>query len=217
MLESDERHWWYRGRRRVLRAALDRLPLGTGAWLLDAGCGSGRTLDELARYGTACGVDVSEAAVQAARLRGHDVRLGAVEALPFADGTFDLVTCLDVIEHTPDDGATLRELLRVTRPGGLLIAALAVSLLLGLRVRSSTEPLTDRARRSPRNCGDVSPVQVFLQQQSVQPSSVFEADGRQPSRVDEAPITVQRKGSGTAFIDNDGDDLSDARAPAIGE
>ena len=121
MLESDERHWWYRGRRRVLRAELDRLPLGTGAWLLDAGCGSGRTLDELARYGTACGVDVSEAAVQAARLRGHDVRLGAVEALPFGDGTFDLVTCLDVIEHTPDDGATLRELLRVTRPGGLLI------------------------------------------------------------------------------------------------
>jgi SAM-dependent methyltransferase len=121
MLNSDERHWWYRGRRRVLRAELDRLPLGPDAWLLDAGCGSGRTLDELARYGTACGVDMSEEAVAMARGRGHDVRVGAVEALPFADATFDVVTCLDVIEHTPDDRATLRELLRVTRPGGVLI------------------------------------------------------------------------------------------------
>jgi SAM-dependent methyltransferase len=121
MLSNDERHWWYRGRRRVLRAELDRLPLPTGAWLLDAGCGSGRTLDELARYGTACGVDISETAVASARGRGHDVRLGAVETMPFPDGTFDVVTCLDVIEHTADDRATLRELLRVTRPGGLLI------------------------------------------------------------------------------------------------
>jgi SAM-dependent methyltransferase len=44
-----------------------------------------------------------------------------VEQLPFADGTFDVVTCLDVIEHTPDDRASLAELRRVARPGGLLL------------------------------------------------------------------------------------------------
>ena len=44
MLDVDEHHWWYRGRRRIIRAELDRLPLGPGACLLDAGCGSGRTL-----------------------------------------------------------------------------------------------------------------------------------------------------------------------------
>ena len=37
------------------------------------------------------------------------------------DETFDLITCLDVIEHTPDDRVTLRELHRVTRPGGYLL------------------------------------------------------------------------------------------------
>jgi SAM-dependent methyltransferase len=123
MLSSDEDHWWYRGRRRILRAALDRLPLASGARLLDAGCGSGRTLDELARYGRVSGIDLSPEAVALARRRGHDdVRVARVEELPFADATFDVVTCLDVLEHTPDDRATLAELLRVTRPGGLALA-----------------------------------------------------------------------------------------------
>ena len=122
MMAADERHWWYRGRRRVLRAAIERLPLVPEARLLDAGCGSGRMLDELARYGRVCGVDLSSEAVAAARARGHDVIRAAIEAMPFAAGAFDLVTCLDVIEHTPDDRVTLAELRRVTRPGGLLIA-----------------------------------------------------------------------------------------------
>jgi SAM-dependent methyltransferase len=122
MLSRDESHWWYRGRRRVLRATLDRLPLGPAARLLDAGCGSGRTLDELARYGRVSGIDLSAEAVTCARGRGHDdVRVARVEDLPFEDASFDVVTCLDVIEHTPDDAATLAELRRVTRPGGLLL------------------------------------------------------------------------------------------------
>jgi SAM-dependent methyltransferase len=122
MLSNDEDHWWYRGRRRVLRAQLDRLPLAPDARLLDAGCGSGRTLDELARYGRVSGVDLSPEAVGAARRRGHeDVQVAQVEDLPFDDATFDAVTCLDVVEHTPDDRATLAELRRVTRPGGLLL------------------------------------------------------------------------------------------------
>ncbi len=44
-----------------------------------------------------------------------------MEELPWDDQTFDLITCLDVIEHTPDDRATLRELRRVTKPGGWLL------------------------------------------------------------------------------------------------
>jgi SAM-dependent methyltransferase len=122
MLAHDEHHWWYRGRRRVLRAELDRLGLWPGARLLDAGCGSGRTLDELARYGSVTGLDLSPEAVAAARRRGHaDVHAGHIEQMPFADGHFDVVTCLDVVEHTPDDRATLAELHRVTQPGGVLI------------------------------------------------------------------------------------------------
>lgn len=122
MLDMDEQHWWYRGRRRIIRAELDRLRLPADAHILDAGCGSGRTLVELVDYGTVSGIELSPAAAEVARSRGlGDVRIGRVEELPFASESFDLVTCLDVIEHTPDDRITLRELRRVTRVGGWLL------------------------------------------------------------------------------------------------
>jgi SAM-dependent methyltransferase len=118
MLALDERHWWYRGRRRVLDAVLRDMQIPPGAAVLDAGCGSGRTLDELRRYGHAAGTEINPDGVMAARRRGHDVHEAPVERLPFDDASFDLVTCLDVIEHTDDDVRSMRELRRVTRPGG---------------------------------------------------------------------------------------------------
>jgi SAM-dependent methyltransferase len=121
MLALDERHWWYRGRRRMLAALLHGFV--PGRRVLDAGCGSGRTLDELARYGSAHGVELNPLGLAAARRRGHRVEQAPVETIPFADGSFDLVTCLDVIEHTDDDVIALRELRRVTRPGGHLVVS----------------------------------------------------------------------------------------------
>jgi|SRR5450755_291420 SAM-dependent methyltransferase len=122
MLEVDEHHWWYRGRRTIIRAELDKLPLPAGAEVLDAGCGSGRTLEELEDYGEVRGIELNPEAAEVARGRGHgEVEVGRLEDLPWSDSTFDLITCLDVIEHTPDDRATLRELRRVTKPGGWLL------------------------------------------------------------------------------------------------
>jgi len=121
-LEVDERHWWYRGRRKVIRAELDALTLPADAQVLDAGCGSGRTMQELEDYGTVRGIELDEDAAELARSRGHgEVTVGRLEQLPWPDRTFDLITSLDVIEHTPDDRATLAELLRVCRPGGWLL------------------------------------------------------------------------------------------------
>jgi ubiquinone/menaquinone biosynthesis C-methylase UbiE len=121
VLARDEHHWWYRGRRRVLRAELDRIALAPGARILDAGCGSGRMLDDLRARGRVTGVDANANAVAATRRRGHVAWQCDIECMPFADASFDLVTCLDVLEHTPDDRCTLRELRRVTRPGGSLV------------------------------------------------------------------------------------------------
>jgi len=122
LLAADERHWWYRGRRRVIRAQLERLALPAGGAVLDAGCGSGRTMDELRRYGTVSGFDLNEKGVEAARARGHrDVQVARLEEIPHADASFDLITCLDVIEHTPDDVRSLRALRRVARPEARLL------------------------------------------------------------------------------------------------
>ncbi len=121
-LEVDDHHWWYRGRRRIIRAELDRLPLAPGARVLDAGCGSGRTLEELVDYGHAAGIELDDDAAEVARTRGiADVRVGRLEQLPWPAATFDLITCLDVIEHIADDRSAVRELLRVCKPGGFML------------------------------------------------------------------------------------------------
>lgn len=122
MLDVDEHHWWYRGRRRIIEAELRRLPLPRPAEVLDAGCGSGRTLEELRPLGEVSGIELNPEAAEVARGRGDfDVRIGRLEELPWDAETFDLITCLDVIEHTPDDRVTLRELRRVSKPGGWLL------------------------------------------------------------------------------------------------
>jgi SAM-dependent methyltransferase len=127
----DEHHWWYAGRRRVLHAALGRLGLPDGADVLDAGCGTGRTMDDMRRYGTVRGFDLNPEGVEHARQRGHaEVSVARLEEIPYPDASFDLVTCLDVLEHTPDDRVSLRELRRVVRPGGRLVVTVPAYQLL---------------------------------------------------------------------------------------
>lgn len=121
-LEVDEHHWWYRGRRRIIRSELDRLPLPPVARVLDAGCGSGRTLEELVDYGQVSAIELDPDAAALARARGvGDVVVGRLEELPWERDTFDLITCLDVVEHTPEDRLTFAELRRVCKPGGFML------------------------------------------------------------------------------------------------
>ena len=125
MFRVEQSHWWYTGRRKILadfvekicRQVTDRRPR-----ILDVGCGTGANLLMLSQYGDAEGVDVSEDALAFCRERGLEkVRLGAAEDLPYEDGTFDLVTAFDVVEHIDDDLAGLREMRRVLRPGGRVL------------------------------------------------------------------------------------------------
>ena len=123
----EERHWWYRGRRRIVLDMIERLRLPASARLLDAGCGSGAMLSPMQRFGSVTGVDVNPVAVEYALERGvGPVCRAGVEHLPFADHEFDLVLCLDVLEHVRDDRCALAELRRVSRPGGFLIATVPV-------------------------------------------------------------------------------------------
>jgi len=120
--QAEDRHWWYRGRRTVLDGVIDGLSLPAGARILDAGCGSGRNMVDLARRGSVTGVELSEPSVALARERGvGEVIAGSVLELPFPDGSFELIVSLDVIEHLEDDLGALREFRRATAPGGALL------------------------------------------------------------------------------------------------
>lgn len=123
----EGRHWWFVGRRAIFLRLLDEhAPSGPGPLeVLDFGCGTGAFLPYLARFGNVRAVDGDADAVAFCHSRGFGevLEVPAGSALPFADASFDLVTTLDVIEHIDDDVAALRELRRVTRPGGLVLVA----------------------------------------------------------------------------------------------
>jgi SAM-dependent methyltransferase len=138
MDDVEGSHWWFVGRRSILESFLrgivsrlqpddnvaygDRMPAAAGAQsgirILDVGCGTGANLEMLSKFGEVEGVDVSDEAIEFCRKKGLMAQKGLAETLPFPDGTFDLTTALDVVEHLDDDVAGLREMFRVTRSGG---------------------------------------------------------------------------------------------------
>ena len=125
MYAQEDSHWWFRGRRALIRALLRHCDLPDRPRILDAGCGTGRNLVEFGSLGPTTGVDTSQDAVDYCKLRGLDnVSTGTLDALPFGPGAFDLLLACDVLEHVDDDLRALTELNRVADRGAhLLITA----------------------------------------------------------------------------------------------
>lgn len=110
----------------------------TDPLVLDVGTGTGRlplALCQHARFeGHIIGLDLSHKMLQRAADKLRENAFGDyvswihqdAQTLPFPDGALDVVTCLEVVEFTPDPAQTLRELIRVLRPGGLLVTTLRV-------------------------------------------------------------------------------------------
>lgn len=120
--EVEDRHWWFRGRWAVVEALLSRTELPTRPRILDAGCGTGGNLQRYSEMGDATGVDPSPDAVRFCHERGFSsVREAGLESLPIADDSFDLVAATDVVEHVAAEDRALRELRRVTAPGGVML------------------------------------------------------------------------------------------------
>lgn len=114
------------------RAAIEQLAIARGSRVLDVACGSGGPALELARTtgATVVGVDVNRHAIKTARGLAQREGLAAVaryeeadaaRPLPFPDGSFDAVVCIDAINHLPDRRAVLADWHRLLRPGGSVL------------------------------------------------------------------------------------------------
>lgn len=124
--------WWNQDHVELLAA---RLALGRVRSVLDVGAGVGhwgRLLGSvLSPEATLVGIDREPAWVAEATRRAHDLGLadrfryeqGCAEALPFPDADFDLVTCQTLLIHVSDPEMVVREMLRVTKPGGLIVVS----------------------------------------------------------------------------------------------
>ncbi|WP_425040573.1 class I SAM-dependent methyltransferase [Primorskyibacter sp. S187A] len=102
-------------------AVLDKARAGSGTRLLDAGCGAGMAMSFAAELGAdVSGIDASEALLDVARKRLPDAPLahGDLEALPFEDHSFDVVTGFNAFQFAADPTRALQEAHRATRPGG---------------------------------------------------------------------------------------------------
>jgi SAM-dependent methyltransferase len=108
-------------RERILEAVAETAPRS----VLEVGCGEGelaqRMTDELTAHVVA--IDQSERMVELARARGVDARVGDVQELAFADGSFDVAVAAWMLYHVHDLERGIGELARVLRPGGRLVAA----------------------------------------------------------------------------------------------
>jgi 2-polyprenyl-6-hydroxyphenyl methylase/3-demethylubiquinone-9 3-methyltransferase len=98
--------------------------------ILEIGCGGGLICQELAQRGAIVfGIDPSKEALETARTYTEQAGVGQsvsflqghAEQLPYADGSFSVILCLDVLEHVQNVQATLREIARVLAPGGVFI------------------------------------------------------------------------------------------------
>ena len=123
MAEAAERHWWYRSTRTLLEEMIGPMLPATGVYL-DAAGGTGATGRWLADRGTTVIADLEPAAlaVTSSVSSGYRPERADLDRLPHPDDTFDAVLCVTALYHrlVADPAATVKELARVARPGGLV-------------------------------------------------------------------------------------------------
>jgi SAM-dependent methyltransferase len=125
MAETEAEHWWFRGRRDVVRSVLNRLALPPGARVLEVGSGTGGNLEMLAEFGSVSGLEMDETArMLTAKSTGarFDVRAGRCpDNVPFDREAFDLICFFDCLEHIADDVGALARMRETLAPSGKIV------------------------------------------------------------------------------------------------
>ncbi|HEX4419937.1 MAG TPA: class I SAM-dependent methyltransferase [Kofleriaceae bacterium] len=126
---DDFAGWYEKERHLPYHRMLDDLEVelveryAAGKDLLEVGCGTGLILHRTARIArSAAGIDLSGGMLMKAQQRGLRVAQGSATALPIATGSIDVAYSFKVLAHIPDIAGAMREMARVVRPGGWVLA-----------------------------------------------------------------------------------------------
>lgn len=122
LFNEEEKHWWHRAKRKTVVDIIKKhLNPNKIKKIIDIGCGTGKNIDSLKQFGDVWGMDSSLEAIKYCKKRGlHNVILGNGEKTKLSSNKFDLVTLLDVLEHT-DDKKMLEEMYRILKPHGYIL------------------------------------------------------------------------------------------------
>lgn len=124
LAKVEKEHWFYVGKREIVRFWLNRIrPLSRDDLLVDCGAGTGTFAGEMTQYCRVIALDDHQESLQLARakLGEQQVKEGNCIALPFADNSVSVITALDVIEHVREDRKAMEEFHRVLRPNGMAV------------------------------------------------------------------------------------------------
>lgn len=125
MAETESRHWWFCGRRQILTRILQGLGLPNQPRILEIGSGTGGNLAMLAQFGQVSALEMDDTARKLAAEKtggAFDIRAGhCPDQIPFTGEQFDLICLFDVLEHIPNDAATLAALPGLLAPSGRVI------------------------------------------------------------------------------------------------
>jgi len=114
--EFEKYHWWFRVRRNIILALLEKYKILKTAKIFDFGCGSGYTVGYLQKLG------YYAEAIEFGRSRGvGNLEVAQNNQIEALEGGFDLIMALDVVEHIEDDLGVISNLERALKPGGSLI------------------------------------------------------------------------------------------------
>lgn len=128
IFKNEDTHFYYVGYHNIIISQLKKYlsAKSTKLKILDAGCGTGGLTKKLSTFGETIGIDISEKAIKLAKKRGLKVQKGSINKINFPNKNFDVVVSVDVLYHqwVEDDKAAIKELLRVLKPGGILLLKL---------------------------------------------------------------------------------------------
>lgn len=124
--KHEQTNWFFTSRNEDVKMLIEKyLKKKKKIRILDAGCGTGATIEILKQYGEVDGIDISQTAINFCKKRDlKNISRGNVYALPYFNNSYDLVIGLGILEHLRFPNFALAEFKRVLKKGGIFITTI---------------------------------------------------------------------------------------------